>query len=313
MRYRQLGSSGLRVSVLGIGCNNFGTRSTLEEARAVVDAALEEGVTLFDTAPVYGSGSSEEMLGQALRGRRDSAVIATKCAYRAEPDAPVAPGSRVAIRREVEGSLRRLGTDHIDLYQLHFPDPFTPLEETIGAMGELVGEGKVRYIGSCNLPAWQVVAADAVARAERLERWVSAQDRYNLLERDAERELLPATRARGIGFLPYYPLANGLLTGKYRRGEEPPAGARLAAENRRHLVTDDRLRAVEAIVGFATDKGLSVLDVAIGGLAAQAPVTSVIAGARTPAQVRDNAAAAAWEPSTTELSELRALLDGLEP
>jgi aryl-alcohol dehydrogenase-like predicted oxidoreductase len=303
----------LRVSALGVGCNNFGTRIDADEARAVVDAALELGVTLFDTAPAYGNGASEELLGKALSGRRDEAVIATKCAYRAPADAKFAPGSRRAIRAEVELSLRRLQTDRIDLYQMHFADPTTPLEETLAAMQELVIEGKVLYIGSCNLAAWQVVAAEALARASGMPRFISAQNHYNLIERDAERELIPASAAYGIGLLPFYPLANGLLTGKYRRGEEPPQGSRLAADTRRHLITDESLRQVEAIGEFASRHGTSTLDVAIGGLAAQPVVGSVIAGARSPEQVRGNVRAVEWTPTDAQLAELYELLERLAP
>jgi len=309
MKYRQLGQSGLRVSALGVGCNNFGTRIDLESAREVVNQALDLGVTVFDTAPSYGSGASEELLGESLSGRRDEAVIATKCAYRAAADSPTSPGSRVVILREVEASLRRLRTDYIDLYQVHFPDPTTPLSETLEVLQDLVTAGKVRYLGSCNLPAWQVADADTSARASGRPRFISAQNQYNLLDRDVERELIPAALDHGVGLLPYYPLANGLLTGKYRRGEDVPEGTRLAAANRRHLLTDERLTAVEAIAEYAARQGTGVLDVAIGALAANPVVGSVIAGARSAEQVRANAKAVEWEPTEAQLADLREVLE----
>lgn len=312
MHYRQVGCSGLRVSVVGVGCNNFGTRICSTEVEGVVSAALDIGITLFDTAPAYGRGASEDLLGQALAGRREQAVIATKCAYRVSDDPCRAPGSRHAIRREVHASLTRLRTDYIDLYQMHFRDPMTPIEETQAAMAELVAEGKVLYIGSCNLAAWEVVAADAVAKSANRERWISTQAQYSLLDRSAEVELLPASTSLGIGFLPYYPLANGLLTGKYRRGEQPPPGSRLAADDRRHLLTDARLRSVEALTSFAQARGRSILELAVAALLARSPVASVIAGARSAEQVAQNAAAAAWRLDRDDLVELDDVLTNLD-
>jgi aryl-alcohol dehydrogenase-like predicted oxidoreductase len=306
MRSGKVGTSELVVSVVGLGGNNFGWRVDGEGTRAVVDAALEAGITLFDTAESYGAGKSEEYLGSALAGRRERAVIATKFGWgRGFGDTAVARGSREYIRGAIEGSLRRLQTDHVDLYQYHRPDGVTPIEETLGALNELVAEGKVRHIGSSNMSALQVAEADDVARERGLQRFVSAQNEYSLLERGVERELVPVCERLGIGLIPYFPLARGLLTGKYRRDVPPPEGSRLATQG---LEADDetwdRLEALEA---FARARGLELLDLAIGGLAAQPAVASVIAGATSPEQVRANAAAGAWEPTAAELEELRAL------
>jgi aryl-alcohol dehydrogenase-like predicted oxidoreductase len=309
MRHRRLGSSGLVVSVVGLGCNNFGRRIDLDQTRAVVDAALDSGVTLFDTSDSY--GESETFLGEVLEGRRDDVVIATKFGSdlggRLGKDWG-ARGSRRYIRRAVESSLRRLRTDWIDLYQLHFPDPGTPLEETLEALDELVGEGKIRYAGSSNLAAWQVVDADWVARSRGLTRFVSAQNHYSLLERGVERELVPTCLDKGIGVLPYFPLANGMLTGKYRRGTQPPAGTRLASNPDR--LVEAAFDTIEALERYAAERGRSLLDVAGGGLAAQPAVASVIAGATRPEQVRANAAAGGWEPTAEDVSALRKILDG---
>lgn len=309
MRYRQLGRSGLSVSVVGLGCNNFGSRIDAERTTDVVHAALDAGVTLFDTADIYGDrfGRSEELLGAALGRRRGDVVVATKFGG----DRPGAPGgernargSRRYVRRAVEDSLRRLGTDWIDLYQLHRPDARTPMQETLEALHELVVEGKVRYVGSSNLAAWQVVDADWTARARGLTRFVSAQNQYSLLERDVEIELLPACERLGVGVLPYFPLASGLLTGKYRRGAPAPQGTRLASLPERLAAADfDRIEALER---FATERALSLLDVAVGALAARPAVASVIAGASSAEQVRANVAAGAWQPSADDLVALDA-------
>ncbi|WP_343979224.1 aldo/keto reductase, partial [Kribbella koreensis] len=285
MEYRQLGDSGLTVSVVGLGCNNFGGRIDAGQAEAVVGAALDAGITLFDTADVYRGehGSSEEILGKALGARRDDVVIATKFGgdMKGEngPDWGVR-GSRRYIRKAVESSLRRLGTDWIDLYQLHVPDEVTPIEETLAALSELVAEGKVRYLGSSQFAGWQVVDADWAARTNGSQHFISAQNRYNLLEREVEDELIPACEHLGIGVLPFFPLAAGLLTGKYKRGAEPPAGTRLAKQPERLARADfDKIEALET---FAAERDLTLLDVAIGGLAAQPTVASVIAGATRP-------------------------------
>ncbi|WP_433226991.1 aldo/keto reductase [Microtetraspora malaysiensis] len=303
MSYRRLGDSGLVVSQVGLGANNFGRRIDIDATRAVVDAALDVGITLIDTADMY--GESEAYLGEVLKGRRDEVVLATK--FGADVQGANGPdwgarASRRYIRKAVERSLRRLRTDWIDLYQLHFPDPATPIEETLAALTELVREGKVRYIGSSNFAAWQVADADHLARAAGYERFVSAQNEYSLLNRQVEQELLPAAEHFGVGVLPYFPLANGLLTGKYRRGATPPEGARLAA--RPDYLTDARFETVERLAGFAERQGVGLLDVAIGGLLARPAVASVIAGATRPEQVRANAAAGTWRPDAAALAEL---------
>jgi aryl-alcohol dehydrogenase-like predicted oxidoreductase len=307
MRYRSLGKSGLVVSVVGLGCNNFGRRLDAGATRAVVDAAMEAGITLLDTADSYGGGGrSEELLGEVLSGRRDQVVLATKFGHHAADlgygPAAGAKGGRAYIRRAVEQSLRRLRTDYLDLYQLHTPDPQTPIAETIAALGELVAEGKVRYIGHSNFSGWQLAEAAAVARELGAEAFISAQNHWSLLERGAEAEVVPAALHFGLGVLPYFPLANGLLTGKVRRGQAPPEGSRLAS--RLDYITDAKLNTVEALIAWAAGRGQTVLDVAIGGLAAHPGCSSVIAGATSAEQAKANAGAADWIPSDAELAEL---------
>ena len=297
------------MSRVGVGCNAFGSRIDAAETARVVHAAIDRGITLFDTAEGYGSrpGESEEFLGAALAGRRDTVVIATKFGYpggRALSPDWEPRGSRSAIRRAVEGSLRRLGTDHIDLYQMHRPDPTTPIDETLRALDDLVREGKVRYIGSSNFASWQVVDADRCAAALGTERFVSAQNHYNLLHREPERELIAACKHVGVGILPYYPLASGLLTGKYRRGHEPPEGSRLATPRARARWETADWDRIEALEEFAAEHEVSLLHVGIGGLAAQPAVASVIAGARSAEQVHANADAALWRPSPEDLAEI---------
>ncbi len=305
MTYRQLGDSGLTVSTVGLGCNNFGRRLDQEATTAVVRQALDSGVTLFDTADLDGLGASEEMLGLALGPERQNAVVATKFGMDMQgvngSDWGVR-GSRRYIRTAVEASLRRLGTDWIDLYQLHRPDPVTPIDETLAALDELVREGKVRYVGSSNFSGWQVVDADWAARAAGTTRFVSAQNEYSLLEREVEDELVPACEHVGVGLLPFFPLASGLLTGKYRRGEAAPQGTRLAGMADRLAAADwDTIERLEA---YAAQRDLALVDVAIGGLAAQPAVASVIAGATRPEQVLDNVRAGHWEPTADDLAEL---------
>jgi aryl-alcohol dehydrogenase-like predicted oxidoreductase len=307
MEYRQLGDSGLAVSVVGLGCNNFGGRIDADQTKAVVTAAMDAGITLFDTADVYGGepGLSETLLGQALGSSRDNVVIATKFGGDMRgangPDWGVR-GSRRYIRKAVEGSLRRLGTDWIDLYQLHHPDPVTPIDETLAALSELVAEGKVRYIGSSQFAGWQVADADWAARTAGHERFISAQNKYSLLDRVAEDELVPACEHLGIGILPYFPLESGLLTGKYKRGEVAPDGTRLAKMPDRLAAADfDKIEALET---FAAERDLSILDVAIGGLAAQPAVASVIAGATRTEQVAENVRAGGWDPTPEDLAAL---------
>ena len=303
MTYRPLGDSGLMVSAVGIGCNAFSRRVDLDGVRDLLDAAQDVGVTLLDTADVYGvvPGASEELLGEALQGRREEFVLATKFGMDAHglPDpAYGARASRRYVRRAVEGSLRRLRTDHIDLYQLHEPDGVTPFEETLAALTELVREGKVRYLGASNLAGWQVAHADWTARTAGLERFVSVQNRYSLLDRSIEEEVVPACEEFGLGILPYFPLEYGLLTGKYRRGAGAPTGSRAELDRARAgwLERADWDR-IEALEQYAAARDLDVLDVAIAGLAAQPAVGSVIAGAVSGAQVRRNAAALRWEPT----------------
>ena len=305
MRYRTLGNSGLLVSVVGLGCNNFGGRIDLQRTRAVVDAAIDAGITLFDTAEMYGKdGGSELALGEVLAGRRDKVVLATKFGHQKVDmgygPAAGAKGGRGYIRLAVEKSLRRLRTDYIDLYQLHTPDPLTPIEETIAALDELVAEGKVRYIGHSNLSGWQL--ADAAHKSAARTPFISAQNQWSLVDRDVEAELVPAAVHFGLGVLPYFPLANGMLTGKVRRGSELPAGSRIAT--RLHLVTDEKLETVEALIDWGAERGVSILEIAIGGLAAQPGCASVIAGATSAEQILANAAAGEWEPTKEELAEL---------
>ncbi len=312
MTYRRLGTSGLVVSAVGLGCNNLGragsTTADPAAATAVVHAALDAGITLFDTADVYGApcGRSEELLGVALGAQRENVVIATKFGMDARGANGVdfgARGSRRYIRQAVEASLRRLNTDFIDLYQMHEPDPETPLEETLAALHDLVREGKVRYLGHSNFAGWQLADAAWTAQSATRTPFVSAQNDYSLLNRGAELELIPAAHAFGVGLLPYYPLANGLLTGKYRR-DTVPEDSRLARFKPGLLDTApwDVLSALQA---FADERGISMVDVAIGWLLARPQVTSVIAGATRPEQVAANAAAGTrWEPTDEELLRL---------
>ena len=309
MRYRPLGSSGLVVSTVGLGANNFGRRLDLDGTRAVVDAAFDAGITLIDTADIYGNqGGSETLLGEVLKGRRNEVVLATKFGMdMGGANGPEwgARGSRRYIRIAVEASLQRLQTDWIDLYQYHQPDGVTPIEETVAALDELVHEGKVRYIGSSNFAAWQVADSDSFARHAGSSRYISAQNGYSLLDRSVERELTPACVAHGVGILPFFPLANGLLTGKYRRGEAAPSGTRM--ESRIDAVSDRAFDRIEAFETYATERNISLLDVAIGGLAAQPAVGSVIAGATRPEQVKANAVAGDWEPTSDDLAALDAI------
>jgi aryl-alcohol dehydrogenase-like predicted oxidoreductase len=303
-----LGRSGLVVSTVGLGTNNFGFKIDATAARAVIDAAIDEGITLFDTADSY--GASEEVLGEALGDRRDQIVLATK--FGSDLRGALGPdfgarGSRRYIRKAVERSLRRLRTDWIDLYQLHLPDRGTPIEETLGALSELVHEGKVRYIGSSNLSGWELAEAEWTARTNGTERFISAQNNYSWLDRRIEAEVVPAARRYEVGIIPYFPLASGLLTGKYRRGEPPPQGSRIQAWGRESQLTDARFDIIEKLESFAAERGVTLLDVAIGGLAAQPGVASVIAGATTPEQVRANAAAGAWHPGEEDRHQLAEL------
>jgi aryl-alcohol dehydrogenase-like predicted oxidoreductase len=300
MRTRSLGDGGPEVSVVGLGTNNFGGRIDYEQSLAVIDAALEDGVTLIDTADIYSQGTSEEFIGRALEGRRDRFVIATKFGKAMDERPEERRGNPDYIQWAVESSLRRLRTDVIDVYQMHEPDPLTPIEETLGALNDLVHEGKVRWIGSSNFSAEQIEAAEEVARGAGFHRFVSVQNHYSLVEREAEDEVLPVCEQLGIGFLPYFPLASGLLTGKYTRGEEATEG-RLAGRE----IPEARWDRLQDVQRYADEHGVSLLEVAIGGLLAMPALSSVIAGATTPEQVRANVAAGAWEPSPYAVEELR--------
>jgi aryl-alcohol dehydrogenase-like predicted oxidoreductase len=309
--HRRLGNSGLTVSVVGLGCNNLGRANTVTETQegtdAVVHAALDAGITLFDVADTYGRepGLSETMLGKALAGRRDDAVVATKFGMDmrgANGNDFGARGSRRYIVKAAETSLRRMGTDWIDLYQFHTPDPLTPIDETLAALDDLVTSGKVRYIGHSNRAGWQIAEAEFVARESGGARFISTQNHYNLLDRRAELEVTPAAEAFGLGVLPYFPLANGLLTGKYAPGRAPE-GSRLS-HTRTNLVHDADWGQLEKFSAFAAERNLSEIQVAFSWLAAQPSVSSVIAGATRPEQVRQNAAAVAWVPTAEERAQL---------
>jgi len=302
---RPLGDSGLDVSVVGLGCNNFGRRVDLDGTRAVIDAALDAGVTFLDTADIYGRGASEELIGQVLEGRREAVVLATKFGMDMG-DGKGPRGSAGYVHQALEASLRRLRTDVIDLYWYHRPDGVTPIAETLSALDELVQAGKVRAIGASNFSAEQIEEADSIARERDLTRFCAIQNEYSLLVRDAEREVLPMCERLGIGFVPYFPLASGLLTGKYRRGLQAPAGARLSG--REEIATDEQFELLAALDRYANERHLSMTEVAIGALLARAAVSSVIAGATRPEQVRANAAAACWAPNADDLAALERIL-----
>ena len=307
MEYRNLGSSGLRVSLVGLGCNNFGMRLDLEQTRAVVDRAFDLGITLFDTADMYGGrGGSETQLGKILGHRRKDIVLASKFGMAMSDDGTKIGASRRYIMSAVEDSLRRLKTDWIDLYQLHQPDPLTPLDETMQALDDLVTQGKIRYIGCSNLPSWQVVESQWISKSMGLNRFVSCQDEYNILNRNLEAELIPAMQKYGCGLLPYFPLASGLLTGKYKR-TEMPEGARLTDmptfANRIYL-TDDNFDIVDNLNKFAHKTGHSILELAFGWMASRPTTASIIAGATKPEQIDANVAAVNWVLSQSEIDEV---------
>ena len=307
MEYRNLGSSGLRVSLVGLGCNNFGMRLELEQTRAVVDRAFDLGITFFDTADMYGGrGGSETQLGKILGHRRKDIVLASKFGMAMSDDGTKIGASRRYIMSAVEDSLRRLKTDWIDLYQLHQPDPLTPLDETMQALDDLVTQGKIRYIGCSNLPSWQVVESQWLSKSMGLNRFVSCQDEYNILNRDVEAELIPAMQKYGCGLLPYFPLASGLLTGKYKR-REMPEGARLTDmptfANRIYL-TDENFGIVDRLKKFANKTGHSILELAFGWMASRPTTASIIAGATKPEQIDANVAAINWVLSQSEIDEV---------
>lgn len=323
MDQRQLGRSGLWASALGLGCNNFGHRLDVSQSDRVVNAAIDRGITFFDTADFYGAptpeaegrGRSEEYLGQALRGRRrHDVIIATKFAFPMGEGPLWAGGSRRYVIKAAEESLRRLGTDYIDLYQMHVPDPRTPIDETLRALDDLVKRGDVRYVGCCNFPAWRIVEADHVARRESLVRFVSVQNQYSLLVREAESEVLPACESHGLGFLPWFPLASGLLTGKYRRGEPPPEGSRLSRPTpvSGMYLNDRNFSMVEQLEAFAARHGKTVGALAVAWLLSRSPVASVIAGASTEAQIDQNVSALEWKLTPEDLEEIdRITIEGL--
>ncbi|MBI3249192.1 MAG: aldo/keto reductase [Deltaproteobacteria bacterium] len=309
MEKRPLSGTGLEASLVGLGCNNFGMKLDFEATRAVIDTALEVGITFFDTADMYGGGKSEEFIGQALGARRKDIVLASKFGGVAWMQKKGERwGARDYIVRCLEESLRRLRTDWIDLYQLHFPDPATPLEETLAALDEVVRQGKVRAVGCSNLSGAQIAEADTKAKEQRWTRFVTAQNEWSLLKRDAERDVIPACSQYQLGQLPFFPLASGLLTGKYRRGEAFAPGTRLATFSfAQGMATEENFAKIEALQSFAEKRGHSLLELAVSWLAATPCVSSVIAGATTPEQVRTNATAANWKLSAEDLAEINRL------
>jgi len=312
MKLRNLGRSGLRVSAVGLGCNNFGGRIDLEATRKVVHKALDCGITLFDTADIYGErGGSETCLGQILGDRRKEIVLATKFAMEMD-DGEKKGASRRYIMQAVEASLTRLKTDWIDLYQYHRPDPLTPIDETLRALDDLIRQGKVRYIGCSNMPSWEVATAQWTARDIGAQGFVSAQDEYSLLVRDAEKELIPAATAYGLGLLPYFPLACGLLTGKYKRNAEMPADARLTNTQRladRYL-TETNWARTERLADFCEAQGKTLVELAFSWLLARPIVSSVIAGATKPEQIEANVKAADWALTAEDLAAIDAVTAG---
>ncbi|MGO4672253.1 aldo/keto reductase [Bosea sp. 2YAB26] len=310
MLTRNLGRTGLRVSLVGLGCNNFGGRIDLEAARKVVDKAIECGITLFDTADIYGArGGSETALGELLGARRKDIVLATKFGMDMDAEGIKKGGSRRYIVEAVEASLKRLKTDWIDLYQIHRPDPLTPIEETLRTLEDLIRQGKVRYIGCSNLPSWQVADAYWTARNHGIEGFASCQDEYSLLVRGAEKELIPAARHFGMGLLPYFPLANGMLTGKYKRNQPMPDGARMTREAQRanEVLTETNWQKTEKLSAFCEKHGKTMVELAFSWLAAQPVVSSVIAGATRPEQIEANVEAASWTLNADELAEIDAI------
>jgi aryl-alcohol dehydrogenase-like predicted oxidoreductase len=303
---RPLGHSGIQVSVVGLGCNQFGGRLDLEGARAVVDGAISRGITFLDTSDRYAKGKSEEFIGEILKGRRDEVVLATKFGMDIGDGWTGPRGAPDYIRHAAENSLRRLQTDVIDVYWYHRPDGVTPIAETLSGLDELVKAGKVRAIGASNFSADQIREADQAARDKGLTRFTAIQNEYSLLHREPESDVLPLCEQLELAFIPYYPLASGLLTGKYRRDQAAPEGARLS--KRQRIATDEQWRVVEALIGYAEERHVPLTTVAIGALLTQPAVASVITGATRPDQIESNAAAASWKPSAEDLEALRSLL-----
>ena len=315
MEYRNLGKSGLQVSVVGLGCNNFGGRLDEAQTKAVIDKCIDEGITMFDTSDIYGGrGKSEEFMGPALKPHRRNIVLATKCA------GPMGEGpywsglSRKYIFEAVEASLRRLQTDYIDLYQVHFPDPKTPIDETLHALDDLVRDGKVRSIGTSNFKAWQVVEADWVSKTEHISHFISAQNEYSLLQRGPEAELIPACEKYGIGLLPFFPLASGFLTGKYRPDQAAPEGTRLGGNSPQgaRLLNEGNFDQLVKLEKFAEDRGHTMIELAFSWRASKPVVGSVIAGATRPEQVEQNARAADWRLTPEENAEVDEIM-GVQP
>lgn len=308
MEYRQLGRSGLQVSAIGLGTNNFGRRMDKRATEVVINHALDVGINMIDTANSYSAGLCEEFIGHALKGKRQKAIIATKVSSRMADGPNNAGNSRQHITAEVENSLRRLGTDYIDLYQIHWPDPNTPIEETLRTLDDLVHQGKVRYVGCSNFAAWQLCEAAWTSKTKGLPYFVSAQPKYNILDRDIESELIPFCAGYGVGILPYYPLANGFLTGKYRRGEEAPQGTRLA-ESDRGMLTEENFDMLEALEGFASKRDHTVLELAFAWLLSNPTVSSVIAGATKVEQVIGNARTVEWHLTPEDMKELNTIIN----
>jgi aryl-alcohol dehydrogenase-like predicted oxidoreductase len=307
MEFRNLGNSGLQVSLAGLGCNNFGMRIDAEQTRAVVHKALDEGITFFDTANIYGgAGKSEEMLGKALGNRRHEIILASKAGMAMGEGPYNHGGSRRHLIASCEASLRRLGTDYLDLYQIHTPDPSTPEQETLETFDDLVRSGKVRYIGCSNYAGWQLVDAIGIARERGLASYISAQNQYNLLDRSIERELIPACRHFNVGILPFFPLASGFLTGKYRPATEPPKGTRFASIPRlaNQVLNEGNFAILRQLEDFASARGHTMLELAVSWLAAQPQISSVICGATRPEQVSENVKAVSWKISGEELAEI---------
>ena len=313
METRNLGGSGLRVSAVGLGCNNFGQRSDLETSRRIIHKAIDLGITLFDTADIYaGRGGSENVLGQVLGDRRKDIVLATKYAKPMADDGSRQGASRRYIMRAVEDSLRRLKTDYIDLYQQHEYDDRTPIDETLRALEDLIRHGKVRYIGCSNFPAWRVSEAQQIAKQINTYAFVSCQDEYSLLVRGIEKDLLPMAQAYNMGLLPFFPLANGLLAGKYKRGEKPPADSRLGKVDylRERYMNDRNFDIVQKLDAFARQHGKTLLELAFSWLAARPQVSSVIAGASSPEQVEQNVRAIAWTLTPDDMAAIDKITKG---
>jgi aryl-alcohol dehydrogenase-like predicted oxidoreductase len=310
MEKQRIGSSDLESSIIGLGCNNFGWRIEYEDAEKVVHAALDAGITFFDTADIYDAGRSEEMLGKALKGRRDEVIIATKVGGSMGEGGMGANSSRDHILKSCDESLKRLGTEHIDLYQIHTPDPNTPFEETMEALGRLVDAGKVRYVGHSNYAGWQIVEAAWLAELKNFPSYISSQSPYSILDRRIESEVIPAVKQKGLSLIPYFPLASGMLTGKYKRDVKPPVDSRAVAWKREErMLTEENFNAIEKLSLFALERGQSLLNLAFSWLHSQDFMGPVIAGATKIEQVQANAQAAEWKLSQDEIAEVRALVE----